>query len=393
MAGWSLWMAGCGSATEPPFGPASGGEPLAEVDRGIVQDPCALATLPVEGPLEHEIVAGMDPVAVARVRIREAGLTSDPGFDTLAELSLECALRVDPSSIEAARWLGYVDIQFHRFAEAEARMESLYARTGAWHDALILGDARMEQGDLAGAAAAYDDAMAVRPGLETYDRAANLRWLEGDLDGAVDLEQRAVSAATPSDPEPMAFVLTRLGVLRALRGERPDELGVALTVLPGYAPAELALGRWFLATGDPERARPHLVAAGPTVEAARALAEIDPAASVAAVQRQDRRGYALWLASTDPAAALPLLDAELGQRRDAMTRLARAWAASRLGADVGEEVRAALATGCSDPLGLLLAAEALGSAELAARALAAAPGLLPSEQVRARRIVADGDGR
>ncbi|MEQ1506159.1 MAG: hypothetical protein ABMB14_28260, partial [Myxococcota bacterium] len=351
-------------------------------------DPCAAAFLPADGPLAAEASAIRDPVALAELRIREARLSGDPGFDTLADLALDCALSRDPADPVARRWKGHVEIQFHRFAEAEARLAPLYGQTGAWRDAMLLGDARMERGDIDGADDAYDDAMAGRPGLELYDRVAHLAWLEGDLPTAIALEQDALSAASTADPEPMAWVATRLGWLRSLDGDVPNELGLALRVMPDYRPAHLALGRYLLATGHADDAEPHLRAAGPTIEAVRALAELDPAASVQSVSAQDRRGYAIWLAPRDPAAAVALLDAELAQRRDAVTRIARAWAAWTGGAGdaVAPEVRAALATGIADPSTLVMAAEVLGDSSLAKRALSMSAGLLPSEQARARAI-------
>lgn len=353
-----------------------------EPERASVEDPCTLAFLPAPGPLAKEAET-RDPVLLAQVRIREARLTGDPGFDTLAELALSCALARDPDNVEARRWMGHVELQFHRFAAAGTRMADLFAETGHWRDAMFLGDARMEQGDLAGAGEAYAQATGIRPGLELYDRLAWLAWLQGDLDGAIARETMAVAASSPADPEPMAWVLTRLGGLKALRGETPNEIGLALSLLPDYRPAHLALGRFLLVSGHPEPAAEHLRAAGPTIEAALALAEIDPTVSIPALANQDRRGWALWLARTDPAAAVVLLDRELAQRHDATTRITRAWAASRAGEDTAEEVRSALATGIRDPSVLLLAAEVLSDPALAAQALAVPNGLLPSERARA----------
>ena len=371
MARWTALMLGLWACGSP--------------ERPAIEDPCALAFLPASGPLARE-AATTDPVQLAQVRIREARLTGDPGFDTLAELALSCALARDPADVEARRWMGHVELQFHRFAAAERRMKALFSETGHWRDAMFLGDARMEQGDLAGAGAAYAEATGIRPGLELYDRLAWLAWLKGDLDGAIAHETMAVAASSPADPEPMAWVLTRLGGWKALRGETPNELGLALGLLPDYRPAHLALGRYLLTSGRPDLAADHLRAAGPTIEAALALAEIDPEVSIPELARQDRRGWALWLARTDPAAAVALLDGELDQRRDATTRIARAWAASRSGQDVAAEVRSALATGIRDPAVLLLAAESLSDPALAADALAVPNGLLPSERERALRI-------
>ena len=111
------------------------------------------------------------------------------------------------------------------------------------------------------------------------------------------------------------------------------------------------------------------------------------------VKLQDRRGWAIELAATDPAAAVALLDQELAERRDAFTHIAHGWAVGLAGGDGGAEVRAALATGIADPQALLLAAEATRDPEIALRALARPVGLLPSEHVRAELISKSAPGR
>lgn len=242
----------------------------------VAADACALAALPADGPLAAEAAAADGPVALAQVRVREARITGDPGFDTLADLALDCALARDPHDPEARRWKGYVELQFHRFAAAEARMVVLAEETGAWRDALLLGDARMERGDLAGAAAAYDRAAEDAAGLEIYDRLSHLAWLEGDVPQAFTLAERALAAATPADPDAFAWAASRLGALQLVTGATPNALGLALSAVPDHRASHLLLGRYFLSIGDPAAAEPHLRAAGPTVEAVRALAEVDP---------------------------------------------------------------------------------------------------------------------
>lgn len=350
-------------------------------------DPCVLARVPAPGPLAAEAAAAADrPLALALVRIREARLTGDPGFYSLADLAVGCALATDPASREARSLRGHVLIQFHRFAEAEALLAPLADETGAWRDRMLLGDARMERGDLAGAEAAYATALEQAPSLETYDRMSHLAWLLGDLPRALALAGLALEAGTESDPEPMAWAATHLGWLKALDGQRPNELGLALTLVPTYGPAHLALGRFLLHEGRTDLAGRHLEQAGATLEAYRARREIDPSVRVEDVRLQDRRGWAIELAATDPAAAVALLEQELGERRDAFTRVAHGWAVTKAGGDGSAEIREALATGIAEPEALLLAAEALRDPELARRALARPVGLLPSERVRAEQI-------
>lgn len=342
---------------------------------------------PAPGPRQAEVAASLDrPLDVARLRIEEARLTSDPGFYTLAEEAVDCELSRDPDSSEGLRLRAHVLLQFHQFAAAEAVARPLYARTQDYQDAMLLGDALMEQGRLEEAGGFYQAAMDRRPGLPIYDRAAWLRWLLGDLPGSIELQTWAVQAGTPADPEPLAWVLTRLGWLHALNGAPSPEIDAALRLLPDYKPARLARGRVRLHAGDAGAAE-DLRAAGATVEAVWALSELDPTASVEAVGLQDPRGFAMWLSDRgrpeDLVRALALLEDELDARQDAVTHMAHAWATYRAGRDGTEEARAALATGNIEPRLLLQGGLLLGDPALLRRALAMGPGLLPSERQRA----------
>ena len=79
----------------------------------------------------------------------------------------------------------------------------------------LLGDALMEQGRLAEAAQAYQKMIDLKPFYQSYTRAAHLRWLRGDLAGAIDLMRAAVKAASPRDPESIAWAVCAARGLRA----------------------------------------------------------------------------------------------------------------------------------------------------------------------------------
>jgi tetratricopeptide (TPR) repeat protein len=342
-----------------------------------------LATAPTEGPLEDK-APGLAPELLAELRIREARMTGDPGFYTLADAAAQCALARDPGDLAAQRARVHIAIQFHDFAAAERDARALAEKSGGWQDWLLVGDAAMERGEIDAARTAYEAGLAQRPGLQLYDRMGYLSWCTGDAELALEYAKAAASSGTAADPEPLAWTLTRVGWLHALAGEPAPEVSHALLLLPDYPPARFARGRIRLNAGDPGAAE-DLRAAGHTVEATRALAELDPAVDVATVLGQDPRGAAIWLADRDPERALALLDEERKSREDAQTLLAWAYAAHRAGRDARDVARRAIDTGILEPRALLHGGIVLGDAALLDRAIASGPGLLPSERALAER--------
>ncbi len=118
----------------------------------------------------------------------------------------------------------------------------------------LLGDALMEQGRLAEAAEAYQKMIDLKPFYQSYTRAAHLRWLRGDLDGAIDMMRAAVKAASPRDPESIAWAYARLAVYELQRGRLAaagQMADASLRSVPDYAAALLARGRIELARKKP----------------------------------------------------------------------------------------------------------------------------------------------
>ena len=108
----------------------------------------------------------------------------------------------------------------------------------------------MEQGRLAEAADVYQKMIDLKPFYQSYTRAAHLRWLKGDLDGAVRLMGSAVKAASPRDPESLAWGYARLAAYELQRGhldEAERTAVAALQTVPDYALALLVSGRIRLA--------------------------------------------------------------------------------------------------------------------------------------------------
>jgi tetratricopeptide (TPR) repeat protein len=402
-------------------------------------DPCrsALAPLASRGPLSDEIATMQQRAAGKRssepaleqlgyLFVTRARLSHDEGLYEAALETASCLERRNASNDQARLLRGHVRHQQHRFAEAEALGRTLVVSRGLALDFALLGDALMEQGRLAEAADAYQHMIDIKPYYQSYTRAAHLRWLRGNLDGAIDLMQKAVSAASPRDPEAVVWARTRLAdyYLQARRfDEALAECEAALQARPGYSPALVARARVRLARGGISEAVSSLRAAEtvnpqPDVrwllaDALRAASREDDAREIEqALVRdgaaRDPRTLALYLSTRGERLdqAIALARGELGVRADVFTYDALAWALARAGrvGDAEPHMDRALAEGTADGRlflhgGVIAAASGhrTRARELLGRAQTLAHMLLPSERLvladaRARLRGLAGDG-
>jgi tetratricopeptide (TPR) repeat protein len=185
-------------------------------------------------------------------------------------------LEQNPNDKEAQRTKIHLLQQDHRFAEAAAASQQLIATGEDWRDQTTLGDALMEQGRLEEAATAYQLAVNQNPSFEVYDRIAWLRWLWGDIQGALELERQAVAAAPFSAGEKRAWVLVALGWLHALNNQPAPELDEALALVPDCPPALAARAKLRLFQGDKKGALEDLSKTASTFDNARTRWELDP---------------------------------------------------------------------------------------------------------------------
>jgi len=175
----------------------------------------------------------------------------------VAEQAATCLESMQPADPAALLLRGHVLHQMHRFREAELIARRLVAQREFVLDFGLLGDALMEQGHLTEAADAYQRMMDLKPFYQSYVRAAHLRWLKGDLDGAIEMMTQAVKAASPRDPESVAWAYARLAMYQLQRGQFTEAermTASALQFVPDYATALLVLGRIQLAQNKPAEA-------------------------------------------------------------------------------------------------------------------------------------------
>ncbi len=300
--------------------------------------------------------------------ISKARLTNDTGFYTIAEQAAACLDAIQPGEAATLLLRGHVLHQLHRFREAEAIARRLVTLREFVLDFGLLGDVLMEQGRLAEAATAYQKMIDLKPFYQSYTRAAHLRWLKGDLDGAIEMMNAAVKAASPRDPESVAWAYSRLAMYELQRGrfnEAERMTAAALQYVPDYAAAWLARGRIQLARNRPADAIGALEKAArlnplpeytwTLADALRSLNRLDEAA---AVERRmltdggDSRTVALYLSTRrqDLEKAVALAREELEKRGDVFTLDALAWALARAGQidEASSVMTRALAEGTQD---------------------------------------------
>ena len=332
-----------------------------KLDGQIADLQARIKDAPEKGPLLERL--GWAFVAKARV-------SSDPGFYTLAEQAAKAITATTPNDPAATLLLGHTYHAMHRFADAEVAARALIAQREFVFDYALLGDALMEQGKLEPAVEAYQKMVDLRPCLQTYSRVAHMRWLKGDLAGAIDASRLAVSSGSPREAEPTAWAYTRLA-MHKLQAGKFDEANMAaeraVNLMPDYAPALLTRGRLLLSQLKYDEAieplrraaelsplPDNLWALADALRGASKLSEAEKVESQLSATGavSDPRTLAIFLASRGVNAdkALELATAELQSRKDVFTYDALAWAQLATGrvSEAREHIRLALTEGTQD---------------------------------------------
>ena len=93
---------------------------------------------------------------------------------------------------------------------------------------------------------AYQAAIELRPDLRSYNRAAYLRWMQGDFDGALKVLELALQSGSARDPEPLAWCFTDLAAMYLHRGDSARAKAAAeraLGLVDHYVPAQVITAR------------------------------------------------------------------------------------------------------------------------------------------------------
>ena len=320
---------------------------------------------------------GYNELAMALTqRARE---TADPKFYTQADEAVETSLTLSPDNFEAMKVRAWSLLGQHRFAEARVLATTLNAKVP--DDLMVYGmltDANIELGK-------YDDAeksaqwmLDLRPGnIPALTRAAYLRELFGDIEGAIELMQSAFNRMPYQETEDRAWVLTQIGHLELVRQKPEMAEKVLLQALELFPRYHYALGQLadvrtaqkrFRDAADLQKERyaeaPHpenlfelaesQARAGMTADAAKSYAAFEAGAR-AEMMKDDNANRELIAyfagAGKQPAEALKLAEQEIARRGDVYTREAYAWALFKNGrrADAKREIATVLAVGVQHP--------------------------------------------
>jgi tetratricopeptide (TPR) repeat protein len=321
--------------------------------------------------------AGYNQLAIALSR--RARETSDPSFYAAAENALKKSFELSPGNLEAEKIHVWLLLGRHEFPDALEAAKALHEK--APNDVLVYGflvDANAELGNYAEAEKAAQQMLDLHPGnLPALTRAAYLRELFGDIDGAFDLMDMAYQATPVQESEDRAWIVTQMAHLRMALGDTrsaEELLKQALLLFPGYhyALSNLAkivemqgryaesvslLQQMYAAAPHPENL--YLLAealekAGRLQEAQSAFAEFEKKSLQEAVKKDNSsRELVFYYAdhAKEPAKALRIAQQERAWRHDVYTLDAYAWALHVNGRDqeARKQVEMALAVGIRDP--------------------------------------------
>ena len=326
-----------------------------------------------------------DFVSATQWGVREIDLgrvTGDVTAYLRAGAAFDAALKTYAENPAAIGYKGSVLISLHRFADARALSNSVLADQPTNPVALAtLGDASLELGDVATAAASFQHVNAVAPGAATLVRLAHLAFIEGDTATAVKDAQAAVplSVQEGTEGERAAWYQYQLGETLISTG---DLAGATVAYRAAVAAdadsywAHSGLSRALVGAGDLDGAIKEITTAiaivplpdflarrgdlytlrARTGDAARAkqdyaLVEVEAKLAGDAAYVYDRT-LVLYLANhgLDPARAVSLASAELATRKDVYGYDAYAWALFAAGrpSDADAAMATALAFGTKD---------------------------------------------
>ena len=315
---------------------------------------------------------------LAMALVRRAQETSDASLYARAEDAVKKSLELAPNNFDTEKIRVSILLGEHEFPAALEAAKALNKKVP--DDVMVYGlltDANVELGNYKDAETSAQWMLNLRPGnLPALIRAARLRELFGDAEGAYELMDLAYQSTPPTETDERAGILTQMGHLRFASGD-PDAaeklLLQALIAFPGYplalgnlAQLRIAQKRYQDAVallqqryqsaprpGNLYELAEAMQLAGRNGEAKKAFAEFETNALLES-GRKDNANRDLIFYYVDhvqqPAKALKVAEQEYAWRHDVYTLDAYAWALHVNGQDIEarKQIETALAVGIRD---------------------------------------------
>jgi tetratricopeptide (TPR) repeat protein len=315
---------------------------------------------------------------LATALVRRAQETADVSFYAQAESAVEKSLEIAPNNFDAAKIRVSILLGEHEYPAALEAAKMLNKRVP--DDVIVYGlltDADVELGNYGDAETAAQWMLNLRPGnLPALTRAAHLRELFGDTEGAYELMELAYQSTAPTETLERVSILTQMGHLRLASGSADAAeklIQQALRDFPKYPSALENLGQVRVTQKryadaavlfeQSDQGGTHaeplydlaetLQLAGRDTEAKKAFADFETK-SLAEFARKYNSNRELIFYYADharqPAKALEVAKQEYAWRHDVYTLDAYAWALHVNGQDVEarKQIEAALAVGIRD---------------------------------------------
>ncbi len=182
-------------------------------------------------------------------KVRE---TADTSYYQKIDTLMDKAYKIDPFHPDIPAIQGNMNLGKHNFIQAKTDAEKAILLNPANHLYYgLLGDAEIELGHYQEAVEAFQKMVDIRPSYSSYIRIAYVRELYGDIKGAEEFLNLAINSGS-SFKENIAFAYVELGKIhmRDNLTEGASDFNIALTILPGYAPALSGLGKIYFFKGD-----------------------------------------------------------------------------------------------------------------------------------------------
>jgi tetratricopeptide (TPR) repeat protein len=341
--------------------------------------PAAKAVAAAEAAIQKQPSKAENYNSLALAFTRRARESADPDYYDKAAAAVAKSLELSPDNFEGLKLQAWILLGKHEFADALALATKLRERTG--DDEMVYGlltDAHVELGNYKEAEDAAQWMLNVgRSSIPSLTRAAYLRELLGDIEGALELMYQVFNRLNPGETEERAWTLTQIAHLLIVTGKVEPAgrvLEEALRLVPDYHYALAGLAKVRGAEGKHDeslkllrrryelaRHPENLFDVGVALRKARKLTE--SRAVLAQFEREalaESEGsdnanrelvayYADYAGRAD--AALRIASREIGRRRDIMTLDAYAWALHKNGRSQEglKHAEAALAVGTLDP--------------------------------------------